>query len=94
MKKEEEKKVSKSWKLSRELLAAFTASDSVKNGEISPFSIMNSLGDFTASVLVAMQKSAPNLPDVYKFYRDFVLPAYYKNAEQFYTKSDKEKEVS
>ena len=94
MKKEEERMASESWKLHRQLLDTLKASDLLKNAEINPFVIMAAIGEFTATVLEAMQKGAPDQPDLYEFYRNRLLPAHHAGVKQASMELDKEKEVS
>ena len=94
MKKEEERMASESWELHRQLLDALKASDLLKNAEINPFVVMAAIGEFTATVLEAMQNSIKGGPDIYKFYRDKVLPAHYESVKQASMELDKEREAS
>ena len=95
MKKEEERMASESWKLHRQLLDTLKASDLIqKNAEINPFVIMAAIGEFTATVLEAMQKDAPDQPDLYEFYRNRLLPAHHEGVKQASKELDKEKEAS
>lgn len=94
MKKEEEKMASESWKLHRQLLDTLKASVLVKNAEINPFVVMAAIGEFTATVLEAMQKDAPDQPDLYEFYRNRLLPAHHEGVKQASKELDKEREAS
>ena len=95
MKKEEkEKMVSESWKLSTQLLDTIKASDLAKTTEVNPGSILAAIGEFTATVLEAMQRSTEGGPDMYEFYRDKVLPAHHEGIRQARMELDKEKEAS
>jgi hypothetical protein len=94
MKKEEERMASESWKLHRQLLDTLKASVLVKNAEISPFVVMAAIGEFTATVLEAMQRSALDQPDLYEFYRNRLLPAHHEGVKQASMELDKEKEAS
>ena len=96
MKKEEkERMASESWKLHEQLLDTLKASDLVqKNAEINPFVIMAAIGEFTATVLEAMQNSIKGGPDIYEYYRNRLLPAHHEGVKQASMELDKEKEAS
>jgi hypothetical protein len=94
MKKEEERMTSESWKLHGQPFDTLRASVLVKNAEISPFDVMAAIGEFTATVLEAMQNSIKGGPDIYEYYRNRILPAHHEGVKQASKKLDKEKEAS
>lgn len=94
MKKEEERMASESWKLSTQLLDTIKASDLAKTTEVNPGSILAAIGEFTATVLEAMQRGTEGGPDLYEFYRDKVLPAHHEGVKQASEELDKEREAS
>jgi len=94
MKKEEERMASGAWKLNAQLLDTLKASDLLKTTEVNPVSILSAVGEFTATVLEAMQNSIKGGPDIYEYYRNRVLPAHYESVKQASMELDKEREAS